>query len=986
MIDAELRIPRATYRLQLNADLTFTDVARLVPYFVDLGISDLYFSPILTPRAGSRHGYDITDHSQINPELGGEAGFTQLAETLRAHELGLILDVVPNHMGIGDPRNVWWRDVLENGPSSIFAPYFDIDWDPVPPELHGKVLLPVLGDQYGVILERGELRLYYDDDGGFSLGYWEHRFPLNPRSYADILTQRLDDLLSNLGSDHPDAIELQSIITAIGYLPSRHEVSPERIIERNREKEVIKRRIATLVANSEPVRQMIEQALADYNGDPSDPKSFDLLDALLARQSYRLAFWRVATEEINYRRFFDINDLAAIRVELPDVLQATHDLIMHWLAKGIATGARIDHPDGLWQPATYFRQLQESYLRYAAAFRFGGSAPADLDEQIRQRLAQAERGERPWPLYVVAEKILSHGEPLPSDWAVAGTTGYDFLNQIGGVLIDRSSQRTLNRLYSQFAGPQPTFANLVNSKKKEIMLVSLASEVNTLSHLLDRLAERTRRYRDFTLNSLTFAIREVIAGMPVYRTYISSDGVVSQRDEQAIRVAVREAKRRNPRTAAQIFDFIEDTLLLRNLDHFAPEVRDDVVRFVMKFQQLSGPVMAKGVEDTAFYVYNRLVALNEVGGHPELFGCEVSELHAAAQERQRHWPHSMVTTSTHDTKRSEDVRARISVLSELPDEWHRHVIRWSRLNTAKRSIIEGGMAPSRNDEYLLYQTLVGTWESMDQLETFTQRIAAYMEKATREAKVNTSWINPNADYDAAVQRFVRGILDPRRSRRFLDSLDAFAHRIAFFGRWNSLTQTIVRLTTPGVPDLYQGCELWDFSLVDPDNRRPVDFQRRVALLADLRARQAACEKAALADELLASAADGRIKLYTIATALDLRRQRPELFSAGEYLPLTASGPAAEHVIAFARRHPSAGEAITVAPRLTARLSNGRELPPIGALWGETWLPLPQSTPGSRYRNLFTGERLVVTEYSAAPGLALAEILRRWPIALLVRED
>ncbi|PMP74159.1 MAG: malto-oligosyltrehalose synthase, partial [Chloroflexus aggregans] len=336
MIDAELRIPRATYRLQLNADLTFTDVAHLVPYFVDLGISDLYFSPILTPRAGSRHGYDITDHSQLNPELGGEAGFTQLAETLRAHQLGLILDVVPNHMGIGDPRNVWWRDVLENGPSSIFAPYFDIDWDPVAPELHGKVLLPVLGDQYGVILERGELRLYYDDDGGFSLGYWEHRFPLNPRSYADILTQKLDDLLSNLGSDHPDAIELQSIITAIGYLPSRHEVSPERIIERNREKEVIKRRIATLVANSEPVRQMIAQALADYNGDPSDPKSFDLLDALLARQSYRLAFWRVATEEINYRRFFDINDLAAIRVELPDVLQATHDLIMRLLAEGIA--------------------------------------------------------------------------------------------------------------------------------------------------------------------------------------------------------------------------------------------------------------------------------------------------------------------------------------------------------------------------------------------------------------------------------------------------------------------------------------------------------------------------------------------------------------------------------------------------------------------------------------------------------------------------
>ncbi len=986
MINLAPHIPRATYRLQLNADLTFFDVATLVPYFAELGISDLYFSPILTPRAGSRHGYDITDHSRLNPELGGEEGFARLAATLREHQLGLILDVVPNHMGIGDLRNAWWRDVLENGPSSVYAPYFDIDWDPVPPELYGKVLLPVLGDQYGVILERGELQLRYDDDGGFSLAYWEHRFPLNPRSYADILSHRLDDLLAELGPDHPDAIELQSIITAIGYLPGRQETAPERVIERNREKEVIKRRIATLVAASEPVRRMIERALAEYNGNPADPKSFDLLDALIARQSYRLAFWRVATEEINYRRFFDINELAAIRVELPEVLQATHDLILRLLAEGIATGARIDHPDGLWHPAAYFRQLQESYLRYVAAFRFGGSAPPDLDEQIQQRLAAAEQKRQPWPLYVVAEKILSHGESLPHDWAVAGTTGYDFLNQIGGVLIDRSNQRALNHLYTQFTGPQLAFPNLVNSKKKEIMLVALASEVNTLSHLLDRLAERSRRYRDFTLNSLTFAIREVIAGMPVYRTYISQNGDISERDAQAIRHAAREAKRRNPRTAVQIFDFLEDTLLLRNLDHFAPEVRDEVVRFVMKFQQLSGPVMAKGVEDTAFYVYNRLVALNEVGGHPELFGGTVDELHEAARERLQHWPHSMVTTSTHDTKRSEDVRARISVLSELPDEWRQRVVRWSRLNAAKRSRSEGGMAPSRNDEYLLYQTLVGAWEGMEHLPDFTQRIAAYMEKATREAKVNTSWINPNAEYDVAVQRFVTGILDPRRSRRFLESLAAFASRVAFFGRFNSLTQTLVRLTTPGVPDLYQGCELWDFSLVDPDNRRPVDFQRRSALLAELRAQRAARGAMALATELLQTAADGRIKLYTIFTALELRRARPELFSAGEYLALAPVGKAAGHVIAFARRHPQAGEAVTVAPRLTARLSGGREIPPLGALWDDTWLPLPGVAPGTRYHHLFTGACLTVTEHHAGAGLALAELLRDWPLALLVRVE
>ncbi|MFN3372027.1 MAG: malto-oligosyltrehalose synthase, partial [Chloroflexus sp.] len=416
-----------------------------------------------------------------------------------------------------------------------------------------------------------------------------------------------------------------------------------------------------------------------------------------------------------------------------------------------------------------------------------------------------------------------------------------------------------------------------------------------------------------------------------------------------------------------------------------PEVREDVVRFVMKFQQLSGPVMAKGVEDTAFYVYNRLVALNEVGGHPELFGNDVADLHQAAQERQQHWPHSMVTTSTHDTKRSEDVRARISVLSELPDEWRKHVLKWSRLNAAKRSRLESGMAPSRNDEYLLYQTLVGTWEGMEHLPSFTERMVAYMEKATREAKVNTSWINPNAAYDAAVQRFVTGILDPRRSRRFLESLDAFAKRIAFFGRFNSLTQTLVRLATPGVPDLYQGCELWDLSLVDPDNRRPVDFQRRVALLAELRAQRAERGAQALAGELLATAADGRIKLYTITTALACRRERIDLFRAGAYLPLTASGSAAEYVIAFARRHPTAGEVLAIAPRLTARLSGGKETPPIGELWGETWLPLPEVAPGTHYRNLFTDECLTVADHPVGPGLALADVLRRWPVALAVRE-
>jgi len=987
--------PRSTYRLQFNAGFPLDAAASIVDYLDDLGVSDLYASPLLTARAGSSHGYDTTDHGSINPEVGGEPAFERLSAILSARGMGLILDVVPNHMGIGDPRNGWWMDVLENGPSSIYAPYFDVDWDPVPSQLQNKVLLPVLGDQYGNVLERGELRLRYEE-GAFYLGYYEHTFPVNPRSYSEILAHPLEGLIGQLGAGHPDVMDLQSIITACRYLPPRTETSPERIAERNREKEVIKRRLHRLVEGGPAVAAALEATVREYNGSPADPRSFDLLDALIDAQPYRLSFWRVATEEINYRRFFDINDLAAIRVELPDVLQATHQLVFRLLAEGKAAGLRVDHPDGLWNPRAYFHQLQESYLLYLAAARLptqGLEVPEDLAGEVRAWIEQTitapadpARGPR-WPLYVVAEKILSHGETLPNDWAVAGTTGYDWLNEMLGVLVNRDARKPLDRLYTDVAGPQPLFANLVNAKKKEIMLVSLSSEVNTLGHLLDKLAERNRRYRDFTLNSLIFALREVIACLPVYRTYIAAPGDVTPWDERFIDAAVREARRRNPRTAAALFDFIGDTLTLRNLASFQEEARDEVLRFVMKAQQLSGPVMAKGVEDTTFYVYNRLSALNEVGGHPELFGHDLAELHARAAERQRRWPHSLLASSTHDTKRSEDVRARIAVLSELPDEWRRQVAAWTRLNAAKKSAGEGAPMPSRNDEYLLYQTLVGAWPADgpigDELAAFRDRIARYMEKATREAKVNTSWINPNAAYDEAVQGFVRGILDPRRSRRFLDSLAAFARRVAFFGRFNSLTQTLVKLTAPGVPDIYQGCELWDLSLVDPDNRRPVDYDLRRRLLAELKGSLGADDLAGLAAELLDGATDGRIKLFLTHRALTLRRERPELFAAGDYLPLEAIGTRAPHVVAFARRHAD-DELIAVAPRLPAILAGGAERPPLADLWADTWLDLPHASSGAVYHDLLTGAALRLAERDGRPGLALAEILARFPVALLVR--
>ncbi len=967
------RLPRATYRLQFNAGFGFRDAAQLAGYFEQLGISDLYASPILRPRGGSGHGYDIVDHSQINPTLGGAPALEELGGALRAHGLGLILDVVPNHMGIG-VENAWWMDVLENGPSSLYADYFDIDWRPVRPELADKVLLPILGDQYGDVLERGELRLHYEA-GAFFVGYYDHRLPVAPHGCGAVLRHRLGDLLGALGEEHLAVQELQSILTAIGYLPSRGALPPAKQAERNREKEIIKRRLASLALESPEVRAMIDAALADYNGRPGDPASYDLLDELLADQPYRPAFWRVAAEEINYRRFFDINELAAIRVELPAVFEATHQTVFRLLADGLATGLRIDHPDGLRDPTGYFRALQERAAAPAASLATGDRAAIPA-----------------LPLYVVAEKILSPGETLPGEWQIAGTTGYDFLNVVGGLLVDRRSAAAFDAIYARFAGAQTDYAALTNSTRKMIMLVSLASEVGELSAELERIAESNRRYRDFTLNSLTFALREVLAALPVYRTYLTGPDSATEHDARAIRAAVAEARRRNPRTAAAIFGFIEDTLLLRNQERFPPEAAARLVAFVQKFQQVSGPVMAKGVEDTAFYVYNRLISLNEVGGHPQHFGIDPAAFHAHNAQQRRDWPHTMLSTSTHDTKRSEDVRARIHVLSELPERWEAALADWSLQSAPHKRTVDGAPAPDCNDEYLLYQTLVGAWPlealregaAPDVGRAFRERIVAYMHKATKEAKRLTSWVNPNADYDEALRLFVEAVLDAPPP----EAVRSLLRQAAFFGQFNSLSQTLLKLTAPGVPDIYQGCELWDFSLVDPDNRRPVDYACRRAMLDELcqRVSGGPDAQAALAAELLRDSADGRIKLYVTQRALALRRACPELFGAGDYAPLVAMGARHEHVVAFARTLAGA-EVLAVVPRLCARLVGGAPQAPVGAaVWGDTTLLLPATRAGTRYRDLLTGDLLEARALPGGVGLPLAALLRAFPVALLRAES
>jgi (1->4)-alpha-D-glucan 1-alpha-D-glucosylmutase len=990
------RVPRATYRLQFNRYFTFDDAVHLVPYLDALGISDLYASSYLAARPGSLHGYDIVDHERLNPEIGPPEAHERMVATLRARGMGHILDVVPNHMGIAEGANRWWNDVLEHGPSSPYADRFDVDWQPVERHLAGKVLLPILGDQYGRVLERQELALEIDA-GRFRIRYYETLLPVEPASGAIILGHGLPLLAETLGAGSRELLEYESIITALGYLPGVTETAPGRVRERLRETEVVRRRLAALIASADAVRACLDETLRAFNGKRGDPRSFDLLDRLLAEQPYRLAHWRVAGEEINYRRFFDVNELAAIRMENPAVFRDTHRFILELVDAGAVTGLRIDHPDGLYDPRRYFLALQRERAEQLA--RRDGDDDGTLTPEARAAAAatafDARCSDDPSPracrpLYLVAEKILGKGERLPARWAVHGTTGYDMLNLVSGLLVDGTNARAMTAAYTAFTGERTPYAELVYESKKLILEVSMSSELSVLGHTLSRLAERSRYSRDFPRKSLTDALREVIACFPLYRTYVEADTQeVTLQDRACIEVAVAFAKRHNPATSVSIFDFVRDILLLR-----APDTADDAYRrdqraFIQKFQQLTPPVMAKGIEDTAFYRYHRLVSLNEVGGDPERFGVSVDDFHRQCAARQEAWPEAMSATSTHDAKRGEDVRARIHVLSEVPRAWQSAVRRWHRWNRRHASVVDGQRAPSKNDEYLLYQTLFGAWPadglSAEGIPPFTARIQAYMAKASKEAKVATSWINPNEAYDGALQRFIGQILDPAVSSEFLADFAAFYEPLALLGMVNGLAQTVLKITAPGVPDFYQGSEFWDLSLVDPDNRRPVDFAVRTRALADLDARVAAGDLAGTACELLDSWADGRVKLYTTWRALACRCAAPDLFRAGAYVPLATGGRHAAHLCAFARQA-GAAAVIVVVPRLTARLTGSGARPPLGsAVWADTHVLLPEALTAGPYVDVFTGAR---PETAGGPGprtLGVADLLARFPVAVLERK-
>jgi (1->4)-alpha-D-glucan 1-alpha-D-glucosylmutase len=946
-------VPTATYRLQFNKAFTFDDATEIVDYLDRLGISHCYASSYFKAVPGSTHGYDVVDPTRLNPEIGDRESYNRWIEMLRAHHMGHIVDLVPNHMGIAKSANAWWQDVLENGPSSQYASFFDIDWHPLKQELENQVLLPILGDSYGAVLERQEITLEYVG-GAFNARYLDTVLPIAPGTYDRILGLDSEPLLAEIeGTDA--GTEFLSILTAIRHLPGREAHTPELRSERNREKEVIKRRLAGLTADSPAVLTHIQRAVTTLNGKTGSPRSFDRLDALLSAQPYRLAYWRVAAEEINYRRFFDINQLAALRMEDPDVFERTHAFAFELLREGCIDGMRIDHVDGLYDPGDYLERLQ------ARA------------REVRPDLFSGDRR-----LYLVVEKILGLDEWLPS-WPVEGTTGYEFLVRINGLFVDAGNERAGTEAYERFTRLRVPFREFAYRCKQLVLRMSMASELQVLGHDLNRFSERNRHYRDFTLNLLVYAMREIIASFPVYRTYVNSREDVTAHDRRYIDHAVNEAKRRNPRHPGVVFEFVRG-LLLKKADYIPEEERGEHLKFVSKFQQVTSPVTAKGIEDTALYLYNRLVSLNEVGGEPDKFGVAPDALHAWLADRARNWPQGLSTTSTHDTKRSEDVRARINVLSELPGEWRQATGRWARINRKARSLIEGESYPSRNEEYLFYQTLVGTWPfdamTAEQEREYHQRIHDYMLKTMREAKVFTSWLNPSEPHETAMSRFVQMVLSPNNVS-FRQDFAEFASRVARYGIYNSLAQLAIKIAAPGVPDFYQGTELWDFSLVDPDNRRPVDYRRRRELLDAIELPES--DRGTLASALLQHPEDERLKLFATTAMLRARRAAHEVFRCGRYEPLAVEGSAREHVFAFGRVL-GRRQALVCVPRLVTTLAPDGTVP-LGELWGDTRISVPEGAPRC-YRQLFTGVCAAVFDDNGRQWIRAADVFAQFPIAFL----
>ncbi len=883
--------------------------------------------------------------------------------------------------GVSGNNNYLWADILENGPSSIYSHYFDINWHPEKKELNNKILLPVLGDHYGRVLESKEIQLSYEQ-GEFYIHYFARRFPVAPRTYAMILELHIEELEKKIGKNSSLMRAYLSICQKFSNLPPRTERNRSKLKLRNQKKEIAKRLLHKLVSKNKSIQMHIKSRINTLNGKKDVASSFDLLDDLINEQAYRLGHWQAASEEINYRRFFDVNDLAAIRIEDPEVFDFYHRFIFELIDQGHVQGLRIDHPDGLYDPPTYFCKLQNTYLNLKSHNK------SLSQDSIANKIQLSKPLKNGTSLYVVVEKILDRQESLPSNWKVSGTVGYEFLNEVDGLFVDSTNEKKFDQLYNNFIGKKINFEQLAYERKKLFALVHMASEIRSLAYRLNQISENNRRYRDFTLNHLIVAIREVIACFPVYRTYIApAVNDISERDSKYIRLAIAKAKQRTPSLSHQVYDFLRKVLLLE----IVPEVgkREGFLYrdFILRFQQLTGPIMAKGLEDTSFYIYNRLISLNEVGGDPKHFGILTAEFHRQNLERQQHWPGGFLASSTHDTKRSEDVRARINVLSEIPQEWRVNIKHWSQLNAKHKLQVDGQLAPDRNTEYFIYQTLIGVWQNNIQNKSqnalFIQRICEYMLKAVREAKVNTNWVNPNDAYEEALRSFIHKILDRADNNLFFKQFLRFHKKINQLGMLNSLSALLLKIGSPGVVDVYQGNELWNYRLVDPDNRGVIDYDSRQKKLNDIQQYVSTGECVSdEVEEFLCSPEDSRIKLFVTACGLRLRREFKNLFIHGEYIPLEVKGRRKRNLVAFARKIDGKCMLFVV-----TRFFNDFDLKrdslriPISN-WGNTRIILPKKCVAQKARNRLTQEDIELGVNKKEISILASVAFRNMSVAIL----
>ncbi|MGF1478738.1 MAG: malto-oligosyltrehalose synthase [Cyanophyceae cyanobacterium] len=929
-----MRIPTATYRLQFHSGFNFEAAKNVVSYLAELGISDLYASPIFKAKAGSTHGYDVVDPTELNPELGSQKTFDELNSKLQHHDMGWLQDIVPNHMAYNS-QNKFLMDVLEHGTDSEYFDFFDIAWNQPYEDMQGRVLTPLLGNFYGESLENGEIQLSYDQDG-LSVNYYDLKLPLKIETYAQFMTYNLGKLSKTLGREHTDFIKLLGILYLTKNIPTETKGK-----ERKDQATFVKGILWELYEQNEAVKDFINDNLETFNGRSGNPESFNLLDSLLSEQFYRLSFWKVGAEELNYRRFFTVNELISVKVEEARVFNVTHALIEKLVEDGKITGLRIDHIDGLYDPTRYL-------------------------ERLRNKVGNT---------YVTVEKILELEEELPRYWSVQGTSGYDFLNYVNGVLCQIENEAEFDRIYQQFTGITTPYEELVIQKKALIEERNLAGDVDNLSILLKKIASQTREGKDFTQYGLKRALVEVLTLFPIYRTYITAQRVM-QSDKQYISEAIARAKERDPLLVKEL-SYIEKILLREFEETLSEPQKQEQLHFVMRLQQMTGPLMAKGVEDTLFYVYNRLISLNEVGGNPGQLGVTLAEFHEFNQFRNKYWQQSMSTTATHDTKRGEDGRSRLNVLSEIPEAWQQQLQHWREINQTQKIKRGKKLIPSANDEYFFYQTLIGSFPfEQDQFESFVGRLKDYIIKAVREAKVHTAWLRPDSEYEDGFLQFIDAVLNSE-SHQFLSEFLPFQNKIASYGVFNSLSQVLLKYASPGVPDLYQGTELWDLSMVDPDNRRPVDYDQRQSFLKEIQ-QNIGSNILHLVYELLKAPEDGRVKLFLTYQILQTRKAYLNVFQRGGYEPLATQGQYAEHIIAFARSYEKR-TIVAVVPRFFTNIIQPGELP-VGDLWQDTQIGLPPYM-SSVWKNAITSQSIKTNGI-----LSISEALQHFPLALLVSEE